>query len=329
MKITLDDGLEIPKYQQIAGRLSDLILRGELRAGQRLPAERDFGRENGLARGTVKMAYQELIKTGAAYSIRGSGTYIADQRPDIKKESLSQEVEGIFDRAEELGLPVLEVVELFRKVMVRRIAGDVKLMTAWVDCCPEALLLARNEFKNVENNSIQQFFIDDVLKEPKLLEAGFELIVTTTHHYETLIQAFPRLKNKIEVVTIVPGKDSIVELAQIQPEDRVIFWSVSKRFDENIQWLLRDFENVHIARTFVSDREIEAVEQELMEADVLLVPKEYRVLGEPSMVDLVEQHQKRGGRVLQFTYEFDQGSLLHLQTYICERIAEKEKVMLQ
>ena len=328
LKLLIEKNANTPKYLQVAEHLQRMIETGELKDGERLPAERDLGKENEIARGTIQMAYQELIKQGKAFSVRGSGTYIRGGKKS-SKEVIVAEVEGIFDKAARLGMDTMEVVELFRKSMVRHMGGDVKLMTAWVDCNPEALLLARNEFENVENNSIHQFILDDVLREPKLLSSDFELIVTTTHHYETLKQAFPELTNKIEVVTMVPSRESIVELAQIQPSERVVFWSISRRFMENILWQLREFKNVRVLETFISDRERERIEMILKKTDVLIVSREYRTLGEPVMLELVERYRRAGGKVLEFTYEFDEGSLLHLQTRIYEKIEEKEKHMFQ
>lgn len=329
MKLILDASSKIPKYQQIIQQIYQMIESGELKEGDKLPPERDLGRDNGIARGTIQMAYQELVRLGTAYALRGSGTYIAGKSIQSKKELIVKEVDAVFEKARQLGLPNVEMIELFRKSLVRHMVGDVVLMTAWVDCCPEALLLAQREFKNVKNNSIQQFLLENVLKDPRLLDAGFELIVTTTHHYETLIQEFPQLIDRIQVVSIVTSSESIVELARIRPEERVVFWSVSKRFLENVLWQLLSFDNVHVAETFISDKERDKIEDSLKKADVLIVPKEYRVLGEPAMVELVEQYKERGGRVLEFSYEFDQGSLLHLQTYIYEMITAKEKHVLQ
>lgn len=328
MKLVIDGESRTPKYLQTARQLQEMIESGQLADGERLPAERDLGRENGIARGTIQMAYQELIRQGKAFSVRGSGTYVRGSKKS-SKEVILGEVEMIFEKAARLGLDTMEVVELFRKSMVRHMGGDVKLMTAWVDCNPEALLQARHEFKNVENNSIHQFILENVLKEPKLLDSGFEMIVTTTHHYETLIQAFPELINKIEVVTMVPSRESIVELAQIRPDQRVVFWSISRRFMENILWQLREFKNVRVMETFISDRERERIERVLKKTDILIVSSEYRTLGEPVMLELIKQYSRAGKKVLEFAYEFDEGSLLHLQTRIYEKIREKEKHMFQ
>lgn len=329
MKIFLDETSELPKYQQIVKQLCDMLNREELKEGEKLPPERSLGEENGIARGTVQMAYQELIRQGSAYAVRGSGTYISGRRLKSKKEIIIGDIEEIFKKADQMELPAIEVVEIFRKLMVRYVAGDVKLMTAWIDCCPEALQLATNEFKNVENNSIQQFLLENVLKDPKLLSDEFEMIVTTTHHYETLIQAFPQLINKIEVVTIITSSETLIELAKIPPEKKVVIWSISKRFLENILWQIRDLKNINIVKTFISDKERDEIKGYLKSTDILITSKEYHNLGEPAMLSLIDEYKEGGGRVLEFEYEFDPGSITYIQTRICEMITKKEKHMFQ
>lgn len=62
----------------------------------------------------------------------------------------------------------------------------------------------------MENSSIQYFLLETVLKEPQLLEDNFDIIVTTTHHYETFVQAFPELVSKVEVVTTVTSSETLI-----------------------------------------------------------------------------------------------------------------------
>lgn len=42
-------------------------------------------KENHITRGTVQMAYQELVHQGYAYAVRGSGTYISEIETARKK----------------------------------------------------------------------------------------------------------------------------------------------------------------------------------------------------------------------------------------------------
>lgn len=115
MEIYLDEKSPLPKYQQITEQLYAMIRSGELKAGEKLPPERELGKENHIARGTVQMAYQELVHQGYAYAVRGSGTYISEIGNSQKEEILTKEINNIFDRAEQMGLQTREVVDIFRK----------------------------------------------------------------------------------------------------------------------------------------------------------------------------------------------------------------------
>ena len=65
----------------LAARLSDgvaaLISGGELRAGDRLPAERGFAAASAVSRGTVVAAYADLAERGLVDRRQGSGTRVA------------------------------------------------------------------------------------------------------------------------------------------------------------------------------------------------------------------------------------------------------------
>lgn len=67
----------IPVYQQIAKRLEQQIVSGELPPGASLPPERVLARRFGVNRGTVSAAYEELRATGLLQSWQGSGTWVS------------------------------------------------------------------------------------------------------------------------------------------------------------------------------------------------------------------------------------------------------------
>jgi DNA-binding FadR family transcriptional regulator len=63
-------------YQQIADQLRELIRRGEFRAGQRLPPERDLARQLGVSRPVVREAMVALEIAGLVEIRTGSGIYV-------------------------------------------------------------------------------------------------------------------------------------------------------------------------------------------------------------------------------------------------------------
>ena len=63
-----------PAAQWLCGALRDEILDGRLRPGSRLPSSRDLARQQGLSRGTVVSAFDQLRSEGYVQG-RSLGTY--------------------------------------------------------------------------------------------------------------------------------------------------------------------------------------------------------------------------------------------------------------
>jgi len=76
--------------RQLAGVLRNAIARGELAAGERLPSTRALAMSLGLARGTVSVAYEQLIAEGCLEAHAGSGTQVAStlHEPHLASVSL-------------------------------------------------------------------------------------------------------------------------------------------------------------------------------------------------------------------------------------------------
>ena len=63
----------------VESALRDAIRTGRLAAGTRLPSSRDLAAQLGVARGTVTLAYTQLIAEGYLVARRGSGTVVSDE----------------------------------------------------------------------------------------------------------------------------------------------------------------------------------------------------------------------------------------------------------
>jgi GntR family transcriptional repressor for pyruvate dehydrogenase complex len=74
--------------EQVVERVRGLLERGELRPGDRLPAERDLARETGVSRSSVRVGLRALSTMGIIHSRHGSGTYVADGPPALESEPL-------------------------------------------------------------------------------------------------------------------------------------------------------------------------------------------------------------------------------------------------
>lgn len=76
--ISVDRQSAEPIQLQIYKGIRDLILRGVLQPGLKLPATREFARNLSVSRNTVVRTYEQLQSEGYVETRRGSKTYVAD-----------------------------------------------------------------------------------------------------------------------------------------------------------------------------------------------------------------------------------------------------------
>jgi GntR family transcriptional regulator/MocR family aminotransferase len=74
--------VDTPPARWLCAVLRDEILDGRLRPGSRLPSSRDLARQQGLSRGTVVSAFDQLRSEGYVQGSTGSGTYVSEVLPD-------------------------------------------------------------------------------------------------------------------------------------------------------------------------------------------------------------------------------------------------------
>lgn len=74
----LDKNNPEPLYMQLYNRLAQLIERGVLKAGERVPAERELAEALNVSRITARQAVDALVKNGLVYREQGRGTFVAE-----------------------------------------------------------------------------------------------------------------------------------------------------------------------------------------------------------------------------------------------------------
>src|SRR5262245_54262721 len=89
MDVSLAAREPIDSAAQVVAHVRELIDRGTLGPGARLPPERDLARQVGVSRPTVRAGLRTLAALGVIRSRRGSGTYIPEGPPMLGAEALS------------------------------------------------------------------------------------------------------------------------------------------------------------------------------------------------------------------------------------------------
>ena len=75
-------------YEQIVQQIEDSILKGALKAGDQLPAERELAQRFGVSRTAVREAVKALREKGLVEAYSGRGTFITDGTTQAVRQSL-------------------------------------------------------------------------------------------------------------------------------------------------------------------------------------------------------------------------------------------------
>ena len=126
IRFSLDPSDGTPIYRQIIQQIEYAILSGRMRPGDRLPTIRSLAVELKTNPNTIAKAYGELEIRGILATQVGSGTYIADKKPDMENamngnaiygaDSLNRKIRELLGRfirdMEDLGVEKRELARL-------------------------------------------------------------------------------------------------------------------------------------------------------------------------------------------------------------------------
>ncbi|MEU2202112.1 PLP-dependent aminotransferase family protein [Isoptericola sp. NPDC019482] len=77
LPVRLERGGRDPLGAQLSGQVRDLVSRGTLRRGDRLPSTRALAADLGVARSVAEQAYDQLVAEGWLTARHGAGTFVA------------------------------------------------------------------------------------------------------------------------------------------------------------------------------------------------------------------------------------------------------------
>ncbi len=98
----------VPLYYQLANLLSEKIVSGDLRTGDRLPTEVELVKEYGISRITVRQALRLLEEERLIRREVGRGTFVSEYRPFTG----ALKVEGSLDDVISLGQNPVKVIDV-------------------------------------------------------------------------------------------------------------------------------------------------------------------------------------------------------------------------
>ena len=113
-----------PLYEQIVEKLSDLMVRGVLAQDSQLPSVRSLATELSINPNTIQRAYAELERQGYIYSVKGRGSFVAENHQIRAKKQIEiwQELALLIEDARNAGI----TMEAFQAQVAQNYEQDPK-----------------------------------------------------------------------------------------------------------------------------------------------------------------------------------------------------------
>jgi len=305
----VDQNSEVPIYRQIVNAVCADIRSGKLAYGTQLPTVRTLSDQLGLARGTIKRAYDELGKLGMIEMTQGKGTFVSfRESTDSRKEQAMQAIDALIEKLEALSFTPTEMAIYFDLKLRQLTARDDDIRVAVTGAPPEILHAMAEQLYDFEGVTVYRY------------ENGFEsgngmdlTVFWAGRHYEpeTIEQSGDSGRKLHVAVTASPA--SIASLSRIAAGEPVLAVAATEEFLELMHRSLREF--APEARPSYALAKDHALAKKLGEHTFLLVPYGFEQLFPQEAVNLVTEAYATH-KVITCRREIDAGSMLALKDAI-------------
>ncbi|MEF9955091.1 MAG: GntR family transcriptional regulator [Clostridium sp.] len=102
-----------PIYEQVVEKMSNLMIRGILEQDSQLPSVRSIATDLSINPNTIQRAYAELEREGYIYSVKGKGSFVAEnhQIKAQKKREVYIKLSSLVEEAQSAGIKMPEFQE--------------------------------------------------------------------------------------------------------------------------------------------------------------------------------------------------------------------------
>lgn len=315
--------LDIPIYQQLVDSIRAAVKKGTLAPQQQLPTVQELSQQLGVARGTIKRAYDELDREGLVEKVQGRGTFVRYQpgSSGSSKEQAMAAIDDMLVRLERMGFSTAEI-NIFLNLKLRERSEQESLVkVAIVECNPENLSNLADQLRVIDGMDLYSFSLDNVQQYPYKLTEGFDLVVTTAEHAPYLNSVLPMGKQLVRVaLRLLP--QCMAQIIKIKRGNRVGILGYSHRFAQLLYRTCQSYtEDVELAQPQVFSPELD-IRSYLQNLDVILLPRHYEKYCSREIVEQLDQFL---GKRIECSYEMDEGSFLYLQEKF-HRVQQERKI---
>ncbi len=311
--------LTVPIYQQLVDAIRTAIKRGTLTAGQQLPTVQEVTERLGIARGTIKRAYDELERLGLVEKVQGRGTFVCYQPASSgsRKEQAMAAIDAMLSQLEGMGFSAAEINIFLNLKLRERADEEARVKVAVVECNPENLSEMAAQLRHINGVDLYSFLLESVEEYPYKLGEDFDLVVTTANHAGYLESVLPE-KKRLARIALRPSPWCLSHIIKLRPGERLGIVCYSQRFGQLLYGTCQTYtEGVDVQTPITAEEDVASY---LRDKDAVLVPKAYEKYFSAPAAEAVRRFH---GQVVECYYEMDEGSLLYLKTKIERLLGEK------
>lgn len=318
MDIRPDPKSGTPVYLQLVEAILGKIESGALAPGDKLPTVREMAAATGLAAGTVRHAYDALMRENAVEMAQGRGTFVraAAQGSGSRQKQALEAIGSLLDRMDELGFTPREVTMYLSLALRQRVAAKKLIPVAVVDCNPESVRQVALQLSYFSGVELSEFLLDDVRGDDGAILDEYPLIVTTQTHGHELSAILGERQEAIGKVVLSSSAETIMDLSRIEAGLGVAIYCETPRFAQIIKNGLRMFPNLRALDVPVHLAGSAPLSGFLPGIRVLLTAPDYLTYATREDLDALDSFQKRGGEIIKYHHQIDSGSLMYIEERI-------------
>ena len=313
--------LDIPIYQQLVDSITAAVKKGSLAPDQQLPTVQELSAQLGVARGTVKRAYDELERDHIVEKVQGRGTFVCYQPANSgsRKEQAMDIIDTMLNKLESMGLSTAEI-NIFLNLKLRdRAEQDAQVKVAVLECNPENLTHMSEQLHGIPGIDLYSYLVESIEQYPYKIGEDIELVVTTAAHAQFLERVLPVRKRMARVaLRLVP--QCLSQIIKLRRGKTVGILGYSMRFAQLLHSTCLAYNDgilLQEPQIFSEELDLEAF---LRDKDAVLVPHQYEKYCSARMAARLDHFD---GKLIECNYEMDEGSFLYLQEKVKRLLEEK------
>ncbi len=319
MFFAIDPHSETAIYQQIVNAVCADIRSGRLPYGAQLPTVRALADDLGLARGTIKRAYDELGKLGMIEMTQGRGTFVAyrEDEADSRKERAMHAIDGLISTLEALSFSPAEMSIYFDLKLRQRTSRDCDVRVAVAGAPAELLSTMADQLYSLGGVNVYQY--ESVIPPGD----GMDLtVVWAGRPMAAEWEAYAEGGNALQRAAAAPSPETIAHIARLAPGVAAAAAAVSEEYLELMRKSFRSLApEAHVQYALAGDTGFFRL---LDGASALFLPPGYEHLFPQEAVAAVSAYSA-ASPVYEYLYEMDGGTMLGLRDAVLRLQAQRRR----